>query len=138
MTFMPDLCEAGVGFPDPDPHHPCENPGILAFCVKHLGKHRGEKLACGIPGSRNNWLELPYTGNHRIIPVQYGLVIETFNDGGDCIIVNKDTGGFFHLSFNPYFNPPPVAMEMRTLPAIMHEPVASVKMDRLVNSGIHQ
>jgi hypothetical protein len=65
-------------------------------------------------------------------------VIETFNNGFDRIVVNKDPGGIIHPSIHPYLHPPPVAMEMRTFPVVMHEPVACVKMDRLVNAGIHQ
>jgi hypothetical protein len=65
-------------------------------------------------------------------------MIEAFNDGFDGIVVNKDLGGIIYGSLHPYLHLPPVAMEMRTLPGVMHEPVACVKMDRLVNAGIHQ
>jgi hypothetical protein len=65
-------------------------------------------------------------------------MIEPLNNGFDGIVVNKDPCDIIHSPFKPYLNAPSVAMKIRTLPAVMHEPMACVKMNRLVNSGIHQ
>jgi hypothetical protein len=125
-------------FPYPYSHSACRYSQAPAFAVKIVTDYLCKKLARGITRGCYDRLELLDARDHGIVPVQDDLVIESFDDRFNGIIIDKYHGIFIDVSFHPDLRPPPVTVEIGALPLVMEKPMTCIKMDILVNPGFHR
>src|SRR5208283_4963537 len=85
-----------------------------------------DELAGRISGGRDDRVELCDAGDHRVILVEDDLVVVLVHNLLDNTIIDHDLRCRVRFSFHPYFDLPPVPVEVRALPVIMEESMAGV------------
>ncbi len=122
---------------DPDPGYLCTKTKERTFIIERPCDEGCQEFAGGLTRGGYDRVEGLDGGDHGIIAVKQDLVIKPVDDGFYGIVVNQDAGLLIHLPLHPYLHLPAMAMQARTFPLIMEQPMAGVEMHLLEDPTDH-
>jgi hypothetical protein len=134
---MAALCIAGWGFPDSHEGYPGIPAGTGTFFIKEVADDHRKPFTGGIATSCADLLEFPDTTGHRVRFIQDDLVIETFDDGPDGVVINQYAGFVIDIPLDAYLHSPSVTMKTGALALVVEEAMTGIKTHFFEEPGPH-
>jgi hypothetical protein len=134
---MAALCIAGRGLPDPHEGNPGIPPGTGTFGIEQVADDHRKQFACRIAMGGADLLELTDTPGHRVGFIQDDLVIKTFDDGPDGIVINQNACFVIYFALDAYLYFPVVAVKAGALARVVEETMTGIETHFFEEPGPH-